>query len=125
MVNCPSCGAPIDAHLDNCPYCGALLSKERKSADSSQPQVVIQQIIQEDPYAKQREQEKHERKYLANKAADIYLIVFGGIVTTIGVPLSWGGDWGFYVICFGVFCITLGISNLNKHKKEYEKNIIK
>ena len=25
MANCPSCGAPIDAHLDKCPYCGATI----------------------------------------------------------------------------------------------------
>lgn len=25
MANCPSCGAPVEAHLEKCPYCGTTI----------------------------------------------------------------------------------------------------
>ena len=64
MVNCPSCGAPIDAAVTTCPYCGAAIPQKEKSGERSvQPQVTIQQVIQEDPCPKQKEQEQLDKKF--------------------------------------------------------------
>ena len=94
MVNCPSCGAPIDTHLDNCPYCGTLLPNEENSANQhEQPQA----NIHKNSYAKQRKQEGLERK---KKAA--YTIACGiiGLVIAVAVDCPSSSEWVMYLICF-------------------------
>lgn len=84
MVNCPSCGAPIDAAATTCPYCGAAIPQKEKSRGRSvQPQVTIQQVIQEDPYAKQKEQEQLDKKYRKKRVNGICNIVVGSILLLI------------------------------------------
>ena len=33
MANCPSCGAPVDMHLEKCPYCDSIIPKEEKRTE--------------------------------------------------------------------------------------------
>lgn len=126
MANCPSCGAPIDAHLDKCPYCGASIPQKQVAIEQpAQPQVIVQQIVQEDPYAQRREQERQDRKYKLRKASDIYQLVVGGILLVIAIPfITSSSDWVMYVSIFGASLVGVGIRNLMKHKKEYEQNKI-
>ena len=125
MANCPSCGAPIDATATTCPYCGAAIPKEHVDAGQPTQQVIIQQVVQEDPYAHRREQERQERKYNWRKTNDIVQIALGVLLLAVAIPfISSGSNWVFYVGLFGALELGFGIKNMVKHKKEYEKNKI-
>lgn len=126
MVNCPSCGAPIYLHLENCPYCGCAIPKEEKIIEQhNEPQMIVQQVVQEDPYAKQREHERIEAKYRKKQRREICRIIAGCGWLLVSFPFyTSGGSWPFYLSIIGGFAIGIGIKKYNKLQQEYEKNKI-
>ena len=124
MVNCPSCGAPVDLHLEHCPYCGCIIPKEKNLVEQNEPQVIIQQVVQEVPYVKRREKERLEAEYKKKKTREICRIIAGGILVLICIPFfSSERNWPIYFFVIGAGVIFFGLQNYKKYQKEFEQKI--
>ena len=111
MVNCPSCGAPVDLHLEHCPYCGCIIPKEKNIVEQNEPQVIIQK-------------ERLEAEYKKKKTREICRIIAGGILVLICIPFfSSERNWPIYFFVIGAGVIFFGLQNYKKYQKEFEQKI--
>lgn len=129
MVNCPSCGAPVDLHLENCPYCGCVILKEKKTNETPATHIAtpIEELLQD--------QCTRKKKYNRNKSTAAILAFFlggfgaddfylgnttSGLIWLIGTLIISSCTFGIWLIIAAIAAIVRMCKYISMSEEDFD-----